>query len=126
MDIQASNRLIAEFDDWVAGYGGKGSPYYSKESTFVPAICLLENMKYHIDWSWLMPVVEKIESLYDENISVKIFDSRCDIELVTQYAVAHDFHIPTFYEREDSKIKAVYKAVVRFIQWYNQQSAKTL
>src|SRR6185369_8101000 len=69
MEIEESNRLIAEFmgvkigvDDYMWRVG---------------SICKLKevHLSYHKEWGWLMPVVEKIESLIVEvSIKSKFYD----------------------------------------------------
>ena len=72
-----------------------------------------------------MPVVEKIESLYEDALIVRIFDKRCTVELDTQEArgLDEDFDVPECYSGfMDSKIEAVYDTVIQFITWYNTQN----
>ena len=61
--------------------------------------------EYDTSWDWLMPVVEKIGNLYDGRSMVN-----CEI-----------FHLSLFAERPD-----IYKAVIEFIKWYNDQKNATL
>jgi hypothetical protein len=65
---------------------------------------------YDRDWNWLMPVVEKIESI---NYKVVIQNNSCSIEMI----ILDDI----FCQSENSKIEAVYKACVELIKWYNRQ-----
>ena len=81
----------------------------------------IDELKYHEDWNWLMVVVEKIESLeiFDRmgrfNINTKNFD-----ENYTSFITDKD---EDFIQCEgDTKIEAVYNAVVEFIKWYNTQN----
>lgn len=62
-EILEGNRLIAEFegmklvhDDPIAYPDGY---MFSEED----GAHELKNMKYHNDWNWLMPVIEKIEAM---------------------------------------------------------------
>lgn len=68
--------------------------------------CDDEDLKYKTSWSWLMPVVEKIQFF----AHVKIENTQCLISvngtLVTGIVGG-------------SNIENVYKAVVEFIKWYN-------
>lgn len=74
----------------------------------------ISEMKFHLLWEWLMPVVEKIESIKDsDDYEVDIFGNCCDIggkiEVVGK-----------------TKIEATWKAVTQFIQWYNfEKNGKT-
>ncbi len=67
-----------------------------------------DQLKYHDSWDWLMPVVEKIESMgFDVNIGsnvVIVYDMN-GIEL-TQTVAA-------------KKIKATHQAVVRFVSEFS-------
>ena len=72
-------------------------------------LCLPHELKYHTEWNWLMPVVEKIESLgyvftiqggkaeFGEMIS----ETRCFIA--------------------EGKLSSTYKAVIEFIKTYNNE-----
>ena len=66
-------------------------------------------LQYHKSWDWLMQVVEKCESL--DNTTVIIQEESCIIN---------------HYQRKNretfgkTKIEATYKAVVEFINWYNE------
>lgn len=73
----------------------------------------IEQLKYHKSWDWLMPVVEKIESLGYEFI---IIESRCKINNNTDHSIEELFYIETI----GSKINATYEAVVAFINEYNK------
>ena len=118
MSIEESNKLIAEFmgrnHQNLAGF--------------------IEQYEYHTSWDWLMPVVDRIESLklgdcvlkdsYMEMMTltnamaeVKIQHSACVIDLFGTMKVYEAF-IEVI---EESKIESTYKAVVEFIQWYNKQ-----
>lgn len=70
----------------------------------------LRQFKYHTSWDWLMPVVEKIDKLFDEesdNWMNKILDE--DFPRIT------DLKITTPREY-------VWDAVIQFIKWYNQNN----
>lgn len=74
---------------------------------------------YYHKWENLMPVVEKIETMYDTGIcydghrqpdvhNIRIYAKRGGSEtIVVSYGT--------------SKIETTYKAVVEFIKWYNSQ-----
>ena len=84
-----------------------------------PANLALAELLYHHSWDWLMPVVEKIESL---NSICLIKNHWCNIKTTDFDSV----NIKGFSTLKicDTKIEAVYKAVVEFIKWYNQQNKK--
>ena len=119
MKTLENNKLIAEFLNltsqvifeqvFTVSENGK-TKFYKKDE-----------LEFHTDWNWLMQVVEKIESLeiFDRmgrfNINTKNFD-----ENYTSFITDKD---EDFIQCEgETKIKAVYNAVVEFIKWYNNQN----
>lgn len=81
------------------------------------------NPKYHSSWDWLMPVVDKI---IDTDITAAPQWTGYRVEIVPRgYVKISGFPMPTITTNvsiEGSLINAVYKAVIQFIQWYNQQT----
>lgn len=79
----------------------------------------LESMDYHDMWDWLMPVVEKIESLgfqvymvwypHTQVWQCTIYD-KDQLRCLTQNGGVHA-----------DKMKITWKSVIEFIQWYNTQ-----
>lgn len=129
MTHQKGNELIAEF------MGAKFDPEWrfldKPENPIQPTWVFQEvptkhscsnwgtdQLMYHEDWNWLMPVVEKIENLdagrgiYLVNIegqycSIKIHDE-------TEWLICS-----TEFLESSSKIDAVWRTVVKFIQNLN-------
>jgi hypothetical protein len=125
--MNVDNKLIAEF----LGYetyemNGVLNVEYSENN-----IRTIQDTHYHIDWNWLMQVVEKIESLkpfqlMDRNwigFDVKIYKTfntqthYCTIKYLKEQG---DMTISNGFSKQ-SKIDAVYNACVEFIKWYNEQ-----
>lgn len=116
METLEGNKLIAEFDGkineglfWYTpteNWGRDGLQFTRKD----------KRLKYHLSWDWLMPVVQKIESL---GYCVSIFRGCCDIE-------PREINQPDFEGIETGggkpKIDSTWQSVVKFIQWYNTQS----
>lgn len=86
-----------------------------------------EELGYHKSWDWLMPVVEKIEDLFDKyvlKVYVSINGRNCDIwnyfdpESVLRSVSDTSLH---FKQRKHAttKIEATYEACLNFINWYN-------
>jgi hypothetical protein len=75
--------------------------------------CIVD-AKYESSWDWLMPVVEKIETIKIEgyNINFSIMDK------TAHWTPAHWGGLKAYLST--SKIEAVYMAVVAFIEWWNQ------
>lgn len=90
----------------------------------------LEESKYHESWDWLMPVVEKIESLRfngkeDEDdvewqFSVEIKNGGCVIhrDVLPQYHGTTEDFLKLYDCDKTDKLKSTYEAVTQFIQWY--------
>lgn len=104
-DIQAGNRLIVEFME------GK---IIAQTSLLIqyefPDGKLFNNqqLQYHTSWDWLMPVVEKIGKMYDP-YKYKAFEEKEDAWEIVDLTLMNP-------------INEVYDCVIKFIQWYNQQT----
>jgi len=119
MNTTKGNKLIAEF----MGVSPVGSGASDKEPNWydgwelqkagLPFKCGImgngtHELPFHSSWDWLMPVVEKIENESDSIIEIELDNAH----------ISGDFKLSV---HEHSKIESVYTAVVKFIQWYNQQ-----
>jgi len=129
--IDQDNRLIAEFmgkynvhdtnGHWECNNCGHqwSAILEDNEVPIIHSDCkpdIINLAKYHISWDWLMPVVEKIESLgysYDR-INADIFINTQKGENVIPNPM--DGNIMTMLQK-------TYKAVVEFITWYNEKNS---
>lgn len=112
--IEEGNEIIRKFLEWekVVNEDKKGCDIvYWKIGNNWPHAS--GKLKFHTSWDWLMPVVEKIESLGNYGVEIRHFS--CSI-----YELSFDPSDLNIESNFDSKIEAVYNAVVQFIQWYNQ------
>lgn len=114
-----NNKLIAEF---MGGYQydqeGNFVTFDLTDNMFSHDTILLENLKFHTDWNWLMQVVEKIESL-DYMVIHNFYISKFEVVIKAEHnRVFKDIHIAN-----KTKIEAVYNACVEFIKWYNEQKS---
>lgn len=124
-EILEGNRLIADFikmtvdDDGIVYVDDKFfdelEDNYYEESDFP-----YNEYLFHKSWNWLMPVVEKIESLEfgeHEYFTVNIVGGNNSYiesstgELITEIM-----------GRDRSKIFTVWTAVIEFIKWYNDNN----
>ena len=121
-----SNKLIAEFMD------------YSSNDIWRTNTENKSMSEYHKSWNWLMPVVEKIESLdlkeygyqweghdgkteYNNgSIYVEIERKHCCIYIDLSLDPPHTINEKTYYIEYDTKLEATYAAVVEFIEYYNE------
>ena len=94
------NKLIAEFMGYEVKHGKCYSPKYN-DGTIAP-------MQFDRSWDWLMPVVEKIESLgywVNRNDGDITISNKSDMVVITPMS--------------SGGIDMMYKAVVEFIKEYN-------
>lgn len=109
------NELIAEF------IGGENSEYHQERIYFKPDGFMgsgwwhRDYLKFDTSWDWIMPVVEKIEQIIDSKMK-ELGPEITDLNDPKGWR-AWD------YQRIDlsTKIDEVYKSVIEFIKWYNQQ-----
>ena len=136
-EIIEGNRLIAEFCGAKLGKDGKcefvkidtnknGSKTLLPDNYKFPhwtfAFSWINDLKYHSSWDWLMPVVEKIESIKDDyhgKFQVFINSNQCVIQSINIFKKRkNDYYFNEY--TLGSKIESTYMAVVKFIEWYNK------
>lgn len=120
-EIKISNKLIAEFMGWEISGPGFPSGYNNPHNLY----CHFEDLEFNHSWDWLMPVVEKIENLgfwtkIQAHTSFDNLYKSCDIK---KQKPRSDGDYLYNYEGDwiESKIEAVYNAVVEFIKFYNEK-----
>jgi len=108
-EIQAGNRAIAEF----LGYGKCQRCDDCGGYQYGALVYRPDQMRYHSSWDWLMPVVEKIESMgYFNEIEYEAKRNVMNIYEDNEkgYAkVASAMHT--------NKLTAVWQTCVAFINW---------
>lgn len=115
------NELIAEFMGIVFWKQIKNERYYKVPKEHVYANNAgLGQFRYDTSWDWLMPVVEKIESLHSvvpgHLLQIEITRGFVKILGTPGQHIFYNISI------EGSKIQATYRAVVDFIKWYNSKT----
>ena len=124
-NIIENNKLIAEFMGLKPKmespdvYVFNDMPYFSVRENNPEDVmnAIVKYSKYDSDWNWLMPVVEKIESLGN------------DILITSNYIqITYDKgeKFITIELEGNIKIFAVYNACIEFIKWYNEQNKEQL
>lgn len=89
--------------------------YYDCELAIINGMPYEQNqIKYNISWDWLMPVVEKIESL---GYIFMIGKTESGITCGRSSGLKR----PNVGSKSDSKLLSTYNTVVEFIQWYNNE-----
>lgn len=111
-DTKENNKLIAYF------MNVKPTGYYTGLNEFKA-----EYLEYDTSWDWLMPVVEKIEKL---GVSTDIHYYAGTTKNASGFygtellGYSTDLSIYDSTNQYDTKLESVYKAVVKFIKWYNK------
>lgn len=95
------NFMYPNIQELESGFPLDGSNYIAKIGVFLKEY---SNMKYHTNWDWLIPVVEKIANTELINGDTKNLRYLC----IT--------YLSTF-----DKI-VVFNSVVKFIKWYNKNN----
>lgn len=117
-EILEGNKLIAYFMGatnpknhpgdylWFA-YGHQGQKLWATDKLI-----------FHESWDWLMPVVEKIESLEDGEYMFEICGSRAEISLMINHNWPHDkVTLQEFNSKNSSsKIESVWLTCVNFVK----------
>lgn len=113
--IIENNKLIAEFMGWVFNkHGIEQNTSHPTPNTPISGVHYKDFNGFSFYWDWLMPVVEKIESLgYYTMINkwssvYRINNSQDRKSIVTIHG--------------KSKIENTYRVCVEFIKWFNTQS----
>lgn len=109
-EINEGNKLIKQFLKPNHTYHKK----YVENSTGIK--CRYDQLGYEHNWCMLMPVVEKIEDIVVNKESVfNVIIEQCFCEVVINHTSETIVDIDA-----DTKIKAVYKAVLKTIKWINE------
>ena len=101
-----SNKLIAEFMELETETFSSGILNYYHQDIAEGSFFEEHELSYHISWDWLMPVVEKIESLRNGSGDAYRFNiDMCNVDIENTEINITSTH----------KIKATHQAVVEFI-----------
>lgn len=128
-EILKGNRIIAFFDSTIKDYPESNSFYLPQHSKDDFEDWVHEkDLKYHLSWDWLMPVIEKIEYLYATDGILPRFEINshiCSFSVGYPEFKKHKQWICGCYkdspekEKQNTKIEAAYYVCVEFIKWYN-------
>lgn len=122
MEIENGNRLIAEFMGWKSVlYANLPNRMHRTDEKGVQWADDIRNFKYHSSWDWLMPVVEKIQSLH---CNVNIINKYCQIIRFKEGGYGEIEYTRTW-TMADTKIENTWQSAISFIQWYNTLSPES-
>ena len=106
---EENNRMIAEFMGYEMNTVEVTMPekfrgitlFKHSEGAFTTTIFKFGDLRFHVDWNWLMPVVEKItilEEFHEWEFNSSFWDVFCQLDM-----------------------SEIYNQGVQFIEWYNEQ-----
>lgn len=107
------NKIIAEFMELETETFSSGIVNYYHQDIAEGSFFDEYELSYNLSWDWLMPVVDKIESLRDANGNAYRFTiDMCNAQIEgTHIEILGGSH----------KIDTTYKAVVEFIKMHNSR-----
>jgi len=118
--LKTDNELIAEF---MGGAISTGRVIFQTPPLFHNCNWDVNHLVYHRSWDWLMPVVEKIESLRmvhgGSNLTFSVEIHRNGCRIYRSWTTVDHPHFG--WNQTGDKLRSTYKAVVDFIKWYNSQ-----
>ena len=84
---------------------------------------------YNSSWNFLMPVIDKIELIYDEHhgyFGVHISGNSCSIQGTKLHMALNNPNYGWVYSSDtnaifETKIESAFYNVVQFIKWYNNE-----
>lgn len=113
IEILEGNLLIAKFMGLAEDEYPSGLP----KGTDIWGNFMDNDIQYHSSWSWLMPVVEKIETI--DNCSYFLHTDPWGIDIY-EYFSGNEEIIVSIDKDEKSKIDLYYSTVIEFIKWYKR------
>lgn len=112
--IEEKNRIIAEFMG--ATFYEDTKHWYDEEGGYMGEL----NLLYDKEWSWLMDVVDKIETINDGAFDVNILKN--GTQIFEYSANGRDIVDNVGRISYENKIEHTYQAIVEFIEWYNKNN----
>lgn len=133
MENKAGNEIIAIFMGGYLRDMGHGDMIFDHENYMSPLVCKdPSELEYDNNWSWLMPVVEKIENLTAkviDKVYVSINGKSCNMwnyyNPMEVLRAATESKIYRLRSNGRTKIEATWLAVIDFIKWYNELKTKS-
>lgn len=125
------NKTIAELPNWDKDYWE--GPYDSEVPDVddcTRVLCYTGDERYHFDWNWLMPVMDKIETIIvdERKLFFSIGRTYCSVwrsGIPTDNFDEYDGTVELASARGcNSKIEAAFKAICKFIDFYQLTNLK--
>jgi len=102
--MKDNNKLIAEFMGATLEGGNDIYKIPYPDKGMAPFRCLSLNLEYDKSWDWLMPVIQKIYEVSDDDN---------ELPLIVRDGLA------------DANFDHTYQAVTEFIEWFNTKALKS-
>jgi hypothetical protein len=134
-----NNKLIAEFMGYEKIVFPENSKYLGQYTNPISKrVYSISELEYHSDWNWLMEVLSKIKKMgyfVDMNYLSNTYGHIATSHYSDKTIIAEISHKPNpsvskpptaenpiYINEYDEPKEALYNLIVRFINWYNQQS----
>tara|TARA_R110001606_G_scaffold378611_1_gene538362 strand:- start:703 stop:1086 length:384 start_codon:yes stop_codon:yes gene_type:complete len=119
-----NNKLIAEFMGLRDGDKYLSPTLEDAESVGLGMHVYSDEMRYHISWDWLMPVVEKIEeiAINDDNLTIKEHRYQFDMGYTQCNIYDHVKDCVVASGDMGSKLLSTHQAVVEFINEHKKKA----
>lgn len=113
MNTTENNKLLAEF------LGIKIIPETDEvfEHYIIEERTVLQ-LKFHNDWSWIMQVVEKIETAETKDGRTFTIDMHIDSVLIFEYGLTTNEIVFT---DGKGRLENLYNACIEFVKWWNKE-----
>lgn len=121
-EIIENNKLIAEFMKCHKSdkFDNFGNPIFRVKILGCNTFHTIETMPLNKSWDWLMPVVEKIESLEIDGFHFVFTMTTCNIYFEHPLILDNSYIVQV--ERTENMMNDIYIAVIEFIKWYNKNN----
>lgn len=126
LEIIEGNRIVADFMGWhdevLQSFTPPNDKHFfcspiNQERVVIEYPIMIDDLKYHTSWDWLMGVCEKLIS---EGVNVNIINRYCQIILFSA-----DGNGAILYHKSNTMahtaIENTWQAVVDFIRWHTSQ-----
>ena len=115
-EITENNKLIAEF------MAEDGVLYMPDDTYIYLQYHYAQRLKYNTSWDWLMPVVEKIDSLLADGEFIISGYRTCYLDIYTPSWIFPEYSADSFCitGEGESRLESMLNCVLEFITWYNE------
>lgn len=117
MEYTETNKLIAEWLCYEFVRTGSGTSYHLPMLSISKSWIDESDLQFHIDWNWLMPVVDMIHTHAQINVTITKYGTRID-----KVDIFDPKKIAGYGVEGDTMLYNTYRAVLDYIAYYNSIS----